>query len=415
MFNNKMFVSIDKIGLNKETKIRKGQKGLHDTNYLKHTFLDYITRGSACLIQNEIDNDKLIEEFNKLNTEEKVKAKDFLKRYTKDNQHKKNTENHSGLFSVFTDERIELDKETVQSKINNEIRKKNSFYEMVISMGELTHKNLIFSSEEIRKRVSYPLQKFLKESYYKNIDGFYTIHSNTDNVHLHLLIWDDNKKINVYNKKSFEELKSNLFNAFSDREFLFKQQEMFETSKEMFEYKLDIKEEIFTSIDFSNENQSSSLFNKVNTLKMLFNKNKKTYKNLSNKEKKIVKDIHKELIKENENYAKFYNEWEIKISELRNCNFENQAINEEFRFKVDKEVNEIKQSVYNKIIKTFIDDKKTYTKIEFNEIYKNKKSLINDSEIEYLQKRKDFQALKNYLSNFESSSLDNNMLNNIWE
>lgn len=413
-FSEKVFVSVDVINPRKKAVLRKGQKGLHDINYLKSVYLDYISRDSACLIQNEIDNQKLIEQFEELNKTKNVEAKDFLKRFTKENLPLVETNAHSGLFEIFSEERNEITKEDAQAKIDKQILNKNSFYEMVINMGDLTYKNQIFSSEEMRIRVKNCLSEFLKKSYYRNFDGVYAIHTNTDNPHLHLLIWDENKKINVYNKEAFEKLKNNLFYAFSDKDFLTKQENMFEATKKIFEYKVDVKNEMFTGIEFSSENQSSILFNQVNTLKMMYKQNKRTYQNLSDKEKKVVKNIHKELMKQNENYEKFYSYWEDKIKELSKLNFNNELLDKEFKGRLDKEVKELKQSVYNKIIKVFIDEKKTYSKIDFEEIYDKKRNLFNDNEIEYDRKRKDFQALKNYLSNFESNSLDNNMLNNIW-
>lgn len=414
-FSEKVFVSVDLISPRKKAMLRKGQKGLHDISYLKGVYLDYISRGSACLIQNEIDNQKLIEQFEELNKTKNVEAKDFLKRFTKENLPLIETDRHSGLFEIFSEERNEITKEDAQARIDKQILNKNSFYEMVINMGDLTYKNQIFSSEEMRVRVKNCLSEFLKKSYYRNFDGVYAIHTNTDNPHLHLLIWDENKKINVYNKEAFEKLKNNLFYAFSDKDFLTKQENMFEATKKIFEYKVDVKNEMFTSIGFSSENQSSILFNQANTLKMMYKQNKRTYQNLSDKEKKVVKNIHKELMKQNENYEKFYSYWEDKIKELSKLNFNNELLDKEFKGRLDKEIKELKQSVYNKIIKVFIDEKKTYSKIDFEEIYDKKRNLFNDNEIEYHRKRKDFQALKNYLSNFESSSLDNNMLNNIWD
>lgn len=413
-FSEKVFVSVDVINPRKKAVLRKGQKGLHDINYLKSVYLDYISRGSACLIQNEIDNQKLIEQFEELNKTKNVEAKDFLKRFTKENLPLIETNEHSGLFEIFSEERNEITKEDAQARIDKQVLNKNSFYEMVINMGDLTYKNQIFSSEEMRVRIKNCLSEFLKKSYYRNFDGVYAIHTNTDNPHLHLLIWDENKKINVYNKEAFEKLKNNLFYAFSDKDFLTKQENMFEATKKIFEYKVDVKNEMFTGIEFSSENQSSILFNQVNTLKMMYKQNKRTYQNLSDKEKRVVKNIHKELMKQNENYEKFYSYWEDKIKELSKLNFNNELLDKEFKGRLDKEVKELKQSVYNKIIKVFIDEKKTYSKIDFEKIYEKRRNLFNDNEIEYDRKRKDFQALKNYLSNFESNSLDNNMLNNIW-
>ncbi|WP_036453045.1 hypothetical protein [Mycoplasma buteonis] len=312
------YVGIDFIS-NRTTSKRTKYLEVHDVNYLTSgTYFRYITRKSAAIVQENLSNDEIVEQFkSKFGTyyyEDKVK---YFHSFVKANN--KNLNEESGLYKLFdTDVKsTDLEQAIKTLKRNNP---RTEYLDFVFNGGDKFLRANVFSKQVISEMLSNVMREFLIDNQLseKEISGYYAIHGNTNFPHIHLLLFRNTNqwKYLKYNKLSLQHLKKNFqkeLTKFSSGEKLY--EESLLKISDYYDTKKMVKDTFKENkIKIDSEKEFNTRFN---LLKKEIHTNKGTFKNQKLWVQKELIQIAANLKSDNSKQSRVIKSWNVALNKMQ--------------------------------------------------------------------------------------------------
>lgn len=163
--------------------------------YKNGHYIRYITRDEACC-KHDLNNQQLQE------LKDKYQNPKYYQQELKKLSEKKD---NSGIWNR-VGQLTEEDKSKLETKIKN-LDSNQLFWDSVISFDqEFANKHELFTPKKIKQLVNQTINKFFNDNNFnsKNMEWFFTFHTNTDNPHIHLGFFEKEPKIYNRKTKSFE-------------------------------------------------------------------------------------------------------------------------------------------------------------------------------------------------------------------
>ncbi|MFV8473878.1 hypothetical protein ACNQ2T_00960 [Mycoplasma sp. Z407A] len=379
-----------KWGLSKS--LLKGQNEVHDYDfYASGTFIDYVTRSDAVYIQDNNSQIELLDMYKSSN----LSFKDWYN--TRNKQNLKS--NKSGAYKLFeqpNDVPITDIKDNYKS-----ISKDQHIWEMIINLGSDGEKYFFINKESWNDALNKTLPTLLRKNNLSsnNIDGYWAIHCNTGNPHIHLSFWEKVPSIEQGGKFIYRP--KGAFNKYSLTMFekMFKAEvqaiatmnsnqisinEIRKSKKEIWDKRKEIKNELKNSLKMLND--ELLCLNKVKEIKAeLNNKDNKTFANLSEANKQNVFEIFNYLISNNEEFKHYVDSYKNTLNQIEDKEYPSEFLDNYVNSFIEKENNEFMSQVGNIICKT-IDALETKNYIDYYVPQKRK------SEIDWIIKRWEWEA-----------------------
>ncbi|VEU75846.1 relaxase MobL [Mycoplasmopsis columboralis] len=273
-----------------------------------------------------------------------------------------NEQSNSGLYQIHSSEEVSLVDINETKKVFQKIKSDQFIWDTVLSFTvEYAKKHNLYSPRDYVEYASKNLKwLFEKEKLsFKDLNFYATLHTNSDNPHLHLVFFEKEQKfINTRNgKKTFRQSgrfkKANLIKNLQHLNNLKSPQELeeiFETKKQVWNTKHTLqktyKQSIVEQNNFKNSNQ------KITLLQYELSKIKSPrFKTLNEELKQKVLNVVEELIENNDDLSKEFS----KITALINETPFNDKEKNNFK---EKELSELKTNLANTLIKELTNENK---------------------------------------------------------
>lgn len=311
--------------------------------------VEYITRKDKCVVFNENENNydamRLM-----MNNNEKL---NWYKKHLKINQNN----NQSGLYNLLNDKPIDIEIDKVKKELKN---LKSNFWELIVNPGDLALENNILCKDKWHEVLQENFKHFLKSNKFEleNLNVYYSIHGNTNYPHVHMFWYEKEPK----RKKA--KLDVNSINVFAYKVGLsIKYDEDYQKINELTKKIWDTRKQITEIISghFNNNtnlstNNLSKLFIKASKsiLDELEQKKNISYMRLSDENKTNIEIIKDFLLTSDNDYSKLFNSYQKQIKELNELDIEDKFLKEKIKKIIDKEMDEFKKQVGNKIIKSLL-------------------------------------------------------------
>lgn len=313
--------------------------------------VEYITRKDKCVVFNENENNYdamhlMMDNNEKLN---------WYKKHLKINQNS----NQSGLYNLLNDKPIDIEID----KVKKELRSlKSNFWELIVNPGDLALENNILCKDKWHEVLQENFKRFLKANKFEleNLNIYYSIHGNTNYPHVHMFWYEKEPK----RKKA--KLDVNSINVFAykvglsikyDEDY----QKINELTKNIWNVRKQITEVITNhfSVNNVNENKNENIYGEFikaskSILDELQDKKNISYMRLSDKNKTNIEIIKNFLLTSNNDYSKLFNSYQKQIKELNELDIKDKFLKEKIKKIIDKEMDEFKKQVGNKIIKSLL-------------------------------------------------------------
>ncbi|MBN0919399.1 hypothetical protein [[Mycoplasma] gypis] len=350
--NNSVFLSLH-YGFGSKGFRTKEVQDIHNASfYQSGKFIDYITRENAVLVQSK--NENLV---NKINEHKNLSSKTiWWNQQTKRNKSPK----FSGLCKLFSNQ-INVDISEAKKQMEK-ITDKQHIWEMVISAGELALNNNFVDTRQYQNLVNSGMQKLLKSNgiNFESIKGFWAIHANTNQPHLHLAFWEEEKtfdngtsfrKKGNFDKETMKKFREYFYENISNNDEYLK---LNDDKANVWKQKNIVKQSLINALQ---NNKSKIIIDTQSKLiwKELKGKKDISYQRQSDEIKKMTSDIFLALSSTNEklkedfsDYIKFGNELEIKPRDSNNIKTLKQDA-------VDKEADEFERAIGNTILKAIVE------------------------------------------------------------
>ena len=311
--------------------------------------VEYITRKDKCVVFNENENNYDAMHL-MMNNDEKL---NWYKKHLKINQNS----NQSGLYNLLNDKPIDIEIDKVKKELKN---LKSNFWELIVNPGDLALENNILCKDKWHEVLQENFKRFLKANKFEpeNLNVYYSIHGNTNYPHVHMFWYEKEPK----RKKA--KLNVNSINVFAykvglsikyDEDY----QKINELTKEIWDTRKQITEIIsghFNNNTNLSTNNLSKLFIKASKsiLDELQVKRNISYMRLSDENKTNIETIKDFLLTSDNDYSKLFNTYQKQIKELNELDIEDKFLKEKIKKIIDKEMDEFKKQVGNKIIKSLL-------------------------------------------------------------
>ena len=311
--------------------------------------VEYITRKDKCVVFNENENNydamRLM-----MNNNEKL---NWYKKHLKINQNN----NQSGIYNLLNDKPIDIEIDKVKKELKN---LKSNFWELIVNPGDLALENNILCKDKWHEVLQENFKRFLKTNKFEleNLNVYYSIHGNTNYPHVHMFWYEKEPK----RKKA--KLDVNSINVFAYKVGLsIKYDEDYQKINELTKGIWDTRKQITEIISghFNNNtnlstNNLSKLFIKASKsiLDELQQKKNISYMRLSDENKTNIEIIKDFLLTSDNDYSRLFNSYQKQIKELNELDIEDKFLKEKIKKIIDKEMDEFKKQVGNKIIKSLL-------------------------------------------------------------
>ena len=311
--------------------------------------VEYITRKDKCVVFNENENNYDAMHL-MMNNDEKL---NWYKKHLKINQNS----NQSGLYNLLSDKPIDIEIDKVKKELKN---LKSNFWELIVNPGDLALENNILCKDKWHEVLKDNFKRFLKANKFEfeNLNVYYSIHGNTNYPHVHMFWYEKEPK----RKKA--KLDINSINVFAYKVGLsIKYDEDYQKINELTKGIWDTRKQITEIISghFNNNtnlstNNLSKLFIKASKsiLDELEQKKNISYMRLSDKNKTNIEIIKDFLLTSDNDYSKLFNSYQKQVKELNELDIEDKFLKEKIKKIIDKEMDEFKKQVGNKIIKSLL-------------------------------------------------------------
>lgn len=311
--------------------------------------VEYITRKDKCVVFNENENNYdamhlMIDNNKKLN---------WYKSHLKINQNS----NQSGLYNLLNDKPIDIEIDKVKKELKN---LKSNFWELIVNPGDLALDNNILCKDKWHTVLQENFKRFLKANKFglENMNVYYSIHGNTNYPHVHMFWYEKEAK----RKKA--KLNLNSINVFAYKVGLsIKYDEDYQKINELTKRIWDTRKQITEIISGhfnNNTNLSEDNLNKLfikaskSILDELEQKRNISYMRLSDENKTNIEIIKEFLLTSDNDYSRLFNSYQKQIKELNELDIEDKFLKEKIKKIIDKEMDEFKKQVGNKIIKSLL-------------------------------------------------------------
>lgn len=311
--------------------------------------VEYITRKDKCVVFNENENNYdamhlMMDNNKKLN---------WYKKHLKINQNS----NQSGLYNLLNDKPIDIEIDKVKKELKN---LKSNFWELIVNPGDLALDNNILCKDKWHTVLQENFKRFLKANKFglENMNVYYSIHGNTNYPHVHMFWYEKEAK----RKKA--KLDLNSINVFAYKVGLsIKYDEDYQKINELTKGIWDTRKQITEIISGhfnNNTNLSEDNLNKLfikaskSILDELEQKKNISYMRLSDENKTNIEIIKDFLLTSDNDYSKLFNSYQKQIKELNELDIEDKFLKEKIKKIIDKEMDEFKKQVGNKIIKSLL-------------------------------------------------------------
>ncbi|MHA3828571.1 hypothetical protein [Mycoplasma sp. Z1473D] len=393
---NTYYTSFEFAKYGTEKKLKQGQKEIHNWEfYTSGTFLDYISRSDAIYIQDDNETSfQLKQSF--INSS--LSFKDWYSSRSKANRKSAK----SGVYALFNDAK-DINIDDMKQQLAN-INKKQNVWEMIINIGKDGEELFFVDKNKWASVLNKTFPRLLKKNDLSssNINGYWAIHCNTGNPHIHINFWEKNPSIlkgdeyiykpkGAFSKTSIKQFeyifKAEILSNAKWEETTFNKLEDIRNHKnEIWDKRKEIRNELKNSL-----NQMSDEIKCLNRAKAikeeLNNKDNKTFANLSDNNKENVLKIFEFLMNTNTQFKDMVAKYKQELT-----NIDNSQDNDFFKKYVDdfitKENDEFMQQIGNIICKSIdaMEENK-----EFYDFYIPKK---RKSQLDWLIKRWEWEANK---------------------
>lgn len=311
--------------------------------------VEYITRKDKCVVFNGNENNYDAMHL-MMNNDEKL---NWYKKHLKINQNS----NQSGLYNLLNDKPIDIEIDKVKKELKN---LKSNFWELIVNPGDLALENNILCKDKWHEVLQENFKRFLKANKFEleNLNVYYSIHGNTNYPHVHMFWYEKEPK----RKKA--KLDVNSINVFAYKVGLsIKYDEDYQKINELTKGIWDTRKQITEIISGhfnNNTNLSEDNLNKLfikaskSILDELEQKRNISYMRLSDENKTNIEIIKEFLLTSNNDYSRLFNSYQKQIKELNELDIEDKFLKEKIKKIIDKEMDEFKKQVGNKIIKSLL-------------------------------------------------------------
>lgn len=311
--------------------------------------VEYITRKDKCVTFNENENNY---DAMKLMMDKNEKL-DWYHSHLKMNQNN----NQSGLYNLLNEKPIDVELDKVKKELKN---LKSNFWELIVNPGDLALENNILCKDKWHEVLQENFKRFLKANKFEsdNLNIYYSIHGNTNYPHVHMFWYEKEPK----RKKA--KLDVNSINVFAYKVGLsIKYDEDYQKINKLTKGIWDTRKQITEIISGhfnNNTNLSTNNLNKLfikaskSILDELDQKKNISYMRLSDENKTNIEIIKDFLLTSDNDYSRLFNSYQKQIKELNELNIEDKFLKEKIKKIIDKEIDEFKKQVGNKIIKSLL-------------------------------------------------------------
>ncbi|WLP85224.1 relaxase MobL [Mycoplasma seminis] len=384
--NDNYYTSLEFAKYGTEKKLLKGQKEIHNWEfYTSGTFLNYITRSDAVYIQNDFENTlTLKQDFINSNLS-------FKQWYASKSKYSRNS-NASGAYKLFNDAK-DISLEDMKQELSG-ISKQQHIWEMIINLGKDGEDLFFVDKNKWADVLNKTLPKLLKKNNLSasNVNGYWAIHCNTGNPHIHLSFWEKAPSIQkgdeyIYKPKgAFNKASLTMFEKIFKAEITSnaKLEEIRDNKKQIWEKRKDIKKELKNSLE--EMNKELMCLSKVKAIKKeLDGKNNKTFANLSEENKQNVLEIFQFLLNSNQEFKQIVENYQKSLGEIENKTYPNDFLKQYVDNFLSKENSEFSSQIGNIICKSIsaMQEKDTWNYF----LPKKRKS-----ELDWLIKRWEWEA-----------------------
>ncbi|CBW53937.1 CDS3, putative relaxase (part of ICE) [Mycoplasma mycoides subsp. capri LC str. 95010] len=399
---------------NKKANKKSGK--VHDFNfYSSGVFINYITRNNAVYVQNDdVSKEELIKEWQN----SKLEFKDFIKTKTRKKQ-KIEDKSKTGLYRLFDESPVDIDLKKAK-KILKKLNPNQNVWELVINPGQLGIDYQMIDKKEWNDILNKTTKNLFKVNNLNpnNMTGFWTIHTNTEFVHLHLCFFEKQADINnnfrtkgKFKKQSLERYSEIIkTHIISNKDY----ENLYQVKNEIWDSRKEIKN------FFKDGIKAAFVEHSVKVIKEFF------YKNGNNKNYSLTKDNKRvnEAVWDIFNYIKNttpelkrkYKEYRESIENMKQQTFSSEQVNKLKNEFLDKEAKEFEQQIGNTIVKDCLNSNWTDIRYHSNSYSSFKPNKKKKSNLDYLvdkwkfefnqiQFKKKMEALDKFNKNIRQKSL----------